>query len=227
MDKYSQYRIFKTMKINEIESSNSELQAGQKEKQPDVDSETLIQLLERDCKTMCDTIRHTGKFLFRGIKNAPARVFKGRSRENRKPKDSHPTIDTLVNFALEREGFIARRNNSIFTTSNLSDSQSYGLPYMIFPVDSKFSFTWSKKYDDFYVRMEQYSSPEKVVRLTELIKEHPDWATIAGQFDNTNFNEAVNSGHEVYIHGEYYAVCAIRDEATNYGRDFSRHFRGY
>lgn len=70
--------------------------------------------------------------------------------QNRKPKDTAELVHDQLNKLIKRAGFIANRENSIFTTSDESFARSYGqYTALIFPMDG-FDFLWSKRFSDLF-----------------------------------------------------------------------------
>lgn len=93
-------------------------------------------------------LQHT--LLFRGMSYRGGNFIEGSSPVGRKPKDTAPLVHRQVNKIMKKYGFVARRDNSLFTTSKYSHASGYGnVVYMIFPKDG-FHFTWSPEYADWY-----------------------------------------------------------------------------
>jgi len=105
----------------------------------------LARLLNEKCGDYLKIFKETGKVLYRGA-DPGALAFSGRSRDDRKPKDSDPTAHRLVNIALTKLGIAARRDNSVFTTSNQNMAGEFGVIYIIIPRNSAV-YSWSNDRD--------------------------------------------------------------------------------
>ena len=106
----------------------------------------LAQLLKTQCGDYLKIFKETGKVLYRGTDIGLPQAFSGRSRDDRKPKDSDPTAHRLVNIALTKRGIAARRDNSVFTTSDQNMAGEFGVIYIIIPGNSAV-YSWSNDRD--------------------------------------------------------------------------------
>lgn len=90
------------------------------------------------------------RLLYRGMSRQENWLFKGHSPSLRVPKDTAKLVHAQINRILAANGFEARRDNSLFTTTDYSFAAGYGQTvFIIFPVNG-FHFTWSKAYKDWY-----------------------------------------------------------------------------
>lgn len=119
---------------------------------PSASVDRMVQVLETECsdflqvwrKLNQDTWRH--KWLYRGQRSS-ASVLEGRSRDDRKVKDSNSELSKILDNILEEMGFRALRSNSIFVTSSYSFAEAYGNHvYLIFPKNG-FSFLSTRERD--------------------------------------------------------------------------------
>jgi len=93
----------------------------------------MFAILDRECSEFLAYVTSVRKILYRGIHNDQS-VFEGRSRLDRKPKDSFNLMSARFDQALINNGFPARRSNSIFTTTSQNFASNYGSQvYCIFP----------------------------------------------------------------------------------------------
>lgn len=106
----------------------------------------LAQLLKTQCGDYLDIFSNAGKVLYRGTDPGLPQAFSGRSRDDRKPKDSNPTAHRLVDIALTELGIAARRGNSLFTTSDQNLAAEFGVIYIIIPKNSAV-YSWSNEQD--------------------------------------------------------------------------------
>ncbi len=166
----------------------------------------ILSLIKEHCQTAHQTYLNTHKILTRGIdKNyLTANEFIGRSRENRTPIVMNEIKAKKLNSAFSELGFNARRDNSIFCSSNKNAYKMFGTAFYIFPIDP-FDFTWSPIVKDINIDMPLRSAINDnnydIFKLwnegqyNELIK--------YCEYSKTDFNEAVLSENEVMIHGKY------------------------
>ena len=114
----------------------------------------IMGFIEANCSQYLKEVRKTGMFLYRGVtpaqhNNAP--YFIGNPRIDRWPKDTKQTIQIKVDEMLQKMGFTALRRNSIFATSDMLATISFGKMYAIFPLNG-FTYTWSSRRDDWIVK---------------------------------------------------------------------------
>lgn len=135
----------------------------------DHDYQKYIPYLQSHCSDALKIFIKEKKFLYRGISEDASsqlgQVFIGHSPKNRKPLDSTLASQVELDQMLQKAGFIALRNNSIFCTSLDDSAIEYGTPYIIFPVNG-FKYTWSTKLADLVV-----SQAKALVGLTSTIGE--------------------------------------------------------
>lgn len=112
--------------------------------------ESYINLIKSECSVVLESCIKNKKFLYRGYrKNIGLNAFKGKPREDRKPKDTGKKIHALIDELFLLAGIKATRSNSIFCSSDYSTAESYGEVYIIFPKNG-FDFSWSTEHSDFY-----------------------------------------------------------------------------
>lgn len=211
------------MKINEIEagqkvSFRQDTSSGYNAPPEENEVGKILQVVKENCSEAITAMKQTNKYLYRGIKyhgTQTSIAFHGRSRENRRPLSTAKDFDETLNNGLRNSGMVALRSNSIFCTSSIQSASSYGKLYLIFPING-FQYTWNTKYEDFFTDYiyeyfmssgtlkTQEERQEAKQEFSELAKT-PDFANECG-FINTNFMEAIESGHEIMISGEYYAL---------------------
>lgn len=107
----------------------------------------LFNGITKNCTEAVAAMQQTHDFMFRGTSNQTKDAFYGRSHERRLPTHSNSDLSEFFNRMMEMEGFEARRDNSIFVTSDLSLANKFGNVYVIFPRDG-FKFTWSTTKSD-------------------------------------------------------------------------------
>ena len=104
--------------------------------------EKYMAAIVRHCPTIVNACKSTGKLLYRGTKeDAPA--FYGKPFNERVAKDSSSTVHGAWNHAMDQMGVVARRDNSIFTTTSRGLASNFGSQVYIVFFKDPFHFTWS------------------------------------------------------------------------------------
>lgn len=188
----------------------SELEHGEKEELYHFAKEKYINLVLSDCSEAVSAMKEVGKFLYRGVRNAPDTQFKGKSRINRDTTGLPEVVSTLDKM-MKAVGITATRTESMPTTTTLHHTKVFGEAFIIFPING-FSFSWSPKIRDFGIYrhanlrtlpdlfrvhdkpfMDRQSKDPKEIVIDKL------------QYTNQDLASALMSGNEIGIHGEYYA----------------------
>jgi len=127
------------------------------------------QNVETNCSQALKEFRAVKRVLYRGTEVAPHKAFVGRSRLNRMTKDSDPTSQIMFDFALTKLGIKALRSNSIFTSSKISQAESYGDLYVIIPANG-FIFSYTSEGDVQIDYPSELVSEKKINVINKLIK---------------------------------------------------------
>lgn len=184
------------MKLYELE-----IQPGQKQNIYQYSADEACSLITEHCKESLAAMRYVGEFLYRGSINKDFTAFKGISRNNRRPLSTNARHQVLIDEMLSQSGFTALRSNSIYCTSSAFEasyySKSVGATYMIFPIDG-FKYTWSEYSGDLYALMN--AADYRMLENREFDKFMEKF-----KFRKTGLNIAIQEGHEVMVHGQYYA----------------------
>ena len=104
------------------------------------DLRNLMDTIAKECSVYLAGAKKAADFLYHGKKGRPA-AYRGRSREDRKPKDSDRLGQELFDQLLSKCGAVALRSNSIFC-AEAEQAEEYGPLYVIFPIDGKNAFTY-------------------------------------------------------------------------------------
>lgn len=130
--------------------------------------EKFITAIQRHCPTILKSIKKTNLMLYRGTReSAPA--FYGKPYEYRQSKDSVSNISNAFNKALKDAGAIARRDNSIFTTTSKSFADMFGHQiYMVFPRDPM-HYTWSDVHKDLVLNDEHMGEMVDMNQIKEIM----------------------------------------------------------
>ena len=139
----------------------------------------MFALLDAECSEFIPQMQKAGKLIYRGTKD-DADQFEGRSREDRKVKDSDSEISETFDRMMAQLGVQALRSNSIYTTSSYGFASSYGYNvYIIFPKNG-FHFLGTNKRDLILERWSQLMDPKQLQELWQELDEWgqanvPDW----------------------------------------------------
>jgi len=170
-------------------------------------------LIEQNCSGALHSMRAANRALYRGLART-TEAFLGQSRTDRRPMNTEPGQQEIIDEFLRRAGFQAVRSNSIFATGERETARDYGYPYYVFPFDSAHT-TWNRDFSDFFYEVARTHGRGNVMMTTMTRYVQHDISktatTIRGAAANMGFvsgdlERALRSGHEIYISGTYYAV---------------------
>lgn len=133
--------------------------------------EKYMAAIVRHCPTIVNACKATGKLLYRGTKeDAPA--FYGKPFNDRYAKDSSSEVHAAWNVAMDAAGVVAKRDNSIFTTTSRSLASNFGTQVYIVFFRDPLNFTWSDKEKDLVLSaemMDRMVSPETVIKIMSYV----------------------------------------------------------
>lgn len=140
-----------------------------------------------------------GTWPYRGLFLVPPpAIFKSRSPENRQPRDSSPQAQKKYDEFLTQLNLTAQRHNSVFVTGDQNQALVYAhlnpqYLFVILPVNG-WDFTWSTRVKDLV--------------LSDITAIPPSLKEFQGKYRlrSDNFAQALESEHEIMIHGDFYAV---------------------
>lgn len=186
---------------------------------------SVARKIERDCSEFLTVsrARENNRLLFRGFKSARPDFFSDRSHNDRKPRDTVPKMQEAIDNWLSKNGFTARRANSVFTTADPIVAKKYGDVYAVFPKNG-FHYTWFQVAFDLYVArgtffrfLAEISGTEpdgfdypkhlqngfwKEEDVAAAMEKFMDWA----EPTSSNLSKAMSTDHEIMVNGEFYAV---------------------
>jgi len=176
----------------------------------------MVERVERhveNCSQILKIYSQTQRVLYRGISGEASDIFFGRSPVNRTPVDTSPELHNLINKKLREFGFIACRDNSIFTSSHRMTADYYGSMYVIFPLDG-FDYTWSPKIRDFFNEISGYGEYDiKTDNLENMTRK--DFEKTFGYIQNQGIDVAIATEKEVMIRGQYLAISVNHQKLIN------------
>jgi hypothetical protein len=112
----------------------------------------LVTMIKENCSDCLEAMQISQRTAWRGVKHHPELAFSAFPPPNRDVKDSDPEMTIMVDKVLEEYGVEARRQNSIFVTSDQSNTKEYGSTFAIFPYNSaEFSWSQNKKFHDMVI----------------------------------------------------------------------------
>ena len=143
-----------------------------------IDSEELLNSIDRGCKQYLAAVHTARKWLLRG--HNPGKDSYMATTRYRSPKTSNPLLSKLFDQALMYLGFTALRSTSIFAISTVSTARAFGTLYIIFPVDGESTFTYTNQHDLELYHANQIplkNSSQKQEMAAQLIAWIRQWAT--------------------------------------------------
>lgn len=171
--------------------------------------------IQKNCNEFLVIAQENKCLLFRGIRDymygndSPtgtiSNSFIGNPYSDRRPQDTTKVNQKIIDDELKAAGFKALRSNSIFTSSSVIIAGGYGKAYSIFPLNG-FNYTWNSKAQDLSTeyRLEDNDARQDIIQQAGLYSSE-EWAKGWG-FRKDNLSEALQSGTEIYISGQYLAV---------------------
>jgi hypothetical protein len=110
----------------------------------------LFDTIKTECSDIINELRQADEALFRGVRSL-AGALEGQARPDRRAKDGNQAMSDLFNALLAEAGFAATRQNSVFTTTNLDDANTYkggdrGSVFYLFPKNG-YEFTYTTETD--------------------------------------------------------------------------------
>ena len=108
----------------------------------------VAEKIKKECSNFLSVYKSTGEVLYRSQLSYAGAVYKGRSHDQRRTRDSSLYATKVFDALLEQMGIAARRSNSIFTSSDYDQTTEYGgNSYVILPTNSA-DFSWSRTNSD-------------------------------------------------------------------------------
>ena len=108
----------------------------------------LLTEIQQKCSDILEICHDTGRFLYHGSKHLGEFTYLAHSQPRQRPKDSDPATSRVFNYGLEKLGFTATRDNSLFVTSDRTLASEYGELYVVLPCTGQYDFTYTSRKDD-------------------------------------------------------------------------------
>ena len=106
--------------------------------------EVWNRLIVPNCSEILKIYSSSNKLLYRRTKKYTNKIFRGTSRNDRRPLDSYLFLSELFDIGLKYLGMTALKSNSIFASNDRSGTYQFGHnDYIIFPIDG-FKYTYTK-----------------------------------------------------------------------------------
>jgi len=110
----------------------------------------VIEHIRRDVSSVyLNALSKAGEFVYRGTDNTIDFIDEFPVRKDRRPFSTDYREHEMIDKMFEKEFGWKVRSNSVFATSNEFDADTYGRPYLFFPV-GKFKYVWSPKVRDLW-----------------------------------------------------------------------------
>jgi len=195
-------------------------------------------------ETRCSDIialykQNPGKYFYRGTLNPEKNKFimGARARMDRKPFSTTPELQNAIDMLMKGSGLQAVRSNSIFVTSRLETARGYSAHnsaiHIIFPVNGS-KYSWSPFIRDLYVNgfraSDKATSPiingqpaptadellqAAVSNDTQTLVRNFKWFQSIYHFTDQNLQQALATGNEVLVSGQYFGFPIGATEHDN------------
>lgn len=178
--------------------------------------QAVIELIKKHCSDILKIYQSTGQMLYRGTKTNFGIAYIGTPRTERIPTSSNASINDAFNRAMEKLGYQARRDNSLFCSSSQSHAAGFGSNiYVIFPLNG-FDYTWSRAVGDMVLENKDIPlmvDPVTVEYMEDLIFQNPkiykkfieiEERIVRTPKTRTNYNKLMTAnfwGHDLNIIG--------------------------
>lgn len=107
----------------------------------------ISKLIQKNCSEILAFYNRTGNVFYRGFNNDD--FIKITPYKNRKPKDTQPIIQEIIDDYLEEKFNWRPRSTGVFASPIYGIAGEYGKQNVIFPFDG-FEYIWSPRISDFY-----------------------------------------------------------------------------
>ena len=95
------------------------------------DKKKVFERILQDCKPILSS---DSKLLYRGIRYESSSVIRNTTRTDRKPLDTSKLMQQFLDDAFERRFNKRLRSTTVFSTTEIIQASSYGIPYVLIPV---------------------------------------------------------------------------------------------
>lgn len=150
----------------------------------------------------------TLKELYRGVNETDEVLIKD-VRSDRRPRNTDDKLHDIINSSMDKAGFTALRNNSVFVTFDYGTAIEYGKLYIMFPI-GKFDYTYSNTIVDLY------GQADKIIEALPIKYINPklvdDYEININNNDNVMWNLTYASNnkygyrHEIFMHPDQVRV---------------------
>jgi hypothetical protein len=126
----------------------------------------LLTEIQQKCSDILEICHDTGRFLYHGSKHLGEFTYLAHSQPRQRPKDSDPATSRVFNYGLEKLGFTATRDNSLFVTSDRTLASDYGELYVVLPCTGQYDFTYTSRKDDVLTK---YNLPDMMDNKIQML----------------------------------------------------------
>jgi hypothetical protein len=108
-------------------------------------------IIEKPCSQIIKEYKKADEFFYRGTFGRDFIEKSGRITKVRPPKDTPVEVHRFIN-KIFKETFGWKVRDGVPTTPNANTAQTYGTPYLFFPVNG-YKYVWSRKVKDLYIHL--------------------------------------------------------------------------
>jgi hypothetical protein len=155
-----------------------------------VSRDEVLQSIPVCCSFYASAVKKPRKLLYRGVSGCMDEYFIARPRTDRRPLTTPLQVHDSFVAWLDRNGFVANRQNSLFTTSDIRSTEKYGNVYAIFPFDG-FDFTWSPACRDLFCHWNERTGTDQTVPVAPMLEQL--------HYTKEDLKGAIVSGNEVMV----------------------------
>lgn len=169
----------------------------------------IVQEMQRKCQPYLKDMADSGLAceMNSGRKEAKDYFIKP-VRKGRKSVDTPQFISDLFDKYFKKKFGWMPRSNSVFTYSNVNDTNYYGISYMLFPV-GKYRFVWSDDIKDLWNEIQ--TNPELNAYLSDpknkhfkLDAENEVYNFVENLYSDKNLEDALESDGEIMLNASHY-----------------------
>lgn len=173
--------------------------------------------IEKNCQIFLNDLKKIGdpdSLLYSGRKSSEPFIYK-KTRKDRKPRDIPREFHNWLNKWFEWKFGVKARSQTVFTTPDKDDADSFGDPFIIFPI-GKYKLIWSEEVGDLYLTVvDDKSLFEQIMKMDfKDIKPNKEYSQKLNEliealnsYKENDLEEALIRGGEEDGGGERMLVC--------------------
>lgn len=120
------------------------------------DIEEAIKLILKDCQPFLKECKIP---IYRGVMGVEDVLMKNTPRQDRRPKDMPEYLHKILDSLFQEHFGWKPRSSGVFCSAHLGQSQSYGNPFLFFPI-GEYKYVFDSGIEDLYVKLrDDYNIP--------------------------------------------------------------------